>query len=129
MSYWRAEVKVNYMTHQEILEIYIWRLFLFPSALCPADSFSGMRLSRRPDLDAKEPERQVNCVSLLSAKVKVALSLYGLATCSENEVQSLFWITSFRPWVDDLFAANIGSLPLWWLIKKKKSHSKDSFVM
>ena len=44
VSHWRAEVKVNYVTHQEILEIHIWRLFPFTSPLLPADNSSGMRL-------------------------------------------------------------------------------------
>ena len=65
-------------------------------------------------------------MSLLRAKGKVAPLVHILATCSENEIQRLFWITSSQPWVGDLFPANTGKR---WLMKKKKSHSKDSFVM
>ena len=36
VSHWRAEVKVNYMTHQEILEKNIWKLFPFTSPLLPS---------------------------------------------------------------------------------------------
>ena len=162
MSHWRAEVKVNYMTHQEILEKNIWKLFPFTSPLLPSwrrkwqptpvfwpggvhglkawqaivhrVAKSWTRLSnththththtppcrqllwtethRRPDLDAKESGRQVNSVSLLRAKVKVAPLVYSLATFSESEVQSLFWIASSRPRVGDLHPANTGSFSL-----------------
>ena len=67
---------------------------------------------RRPDLDAKESGRQVNSVSLLRAKVEVAPLVYSLATFSESEVQSLFWIASSRPRVGDLHPANTGSFSL-----------------
>ena len=113
VSHWRAEVKVNCMTHQEILEKNIWKLFPFTSPLLPSwrrkwqptpvfwpGGFHGLKslagysprgckemdtteqhmhthmhthrhtapcrqllrteTDRKPDLDAKEPGRQVN---------------------------------------------------------------------
>lgn len=84
----------------------------------------------KPDLDARAEEAGVNCVFLLRAKVKVAHLVHGLlAICSENEAQSLPWITSLTVSIGKCFPANISRPPYLWLIRGKKKVLKDSFVV
>lgn len=83
----------------------------------------------KPDLDARAEEAGVNCVFLLRAKVKVAHLVHRLlAICSENEAQSLPWITSLTVSIGKCFPANISRPPYLWLIREKKRYSKTALL-